>query len=176
MFFGFIWTLWIQPLRDEADYCLLSYSKRKTPFKPKTFPKIPFLFSILFLPSLLDYCVMLPLFARQRELVSFAFGVSRWLSWSVLLPTAPKVTPSNVSGGGGSRSELVITWEVSKLAQEAFHPCRRPPNVITLFEYGPVSLITREQPNVWHIIFKNTEAIAAAVTLGRGRGMVLRFQ
>ncbi|MBN3319482.1 CNTN4 protein, partial [Atractosteus spatula] len=25
--------------------------------------------------------------------------------------TLPKVTPSNVSGGGGSRSELVITWE-----------------------------------------------------------------
>lgn len=31
-----------------------------------------------------------------------------------LLP-APKVTPANVSGGGGSRSELVITWDVSKL-------------------------------------------------------------
>ncbi|KAF3689443.1 Contactin-4 Brain-derived immunoglobulin superfamily protein 2 [Channa argus] len=28
-----------------------------------------------------------------------------------LLPPAPKVTPANVSGGGGSRSELVITWE-----------------------------------------------------------------
>uniref|UniRef100_A0A7N8Y920 Contactin 4 n=1 Tax=Mastacembelus armatus TaxID=205130 RepID=A0A7N8Y920_9TELE len=25
--------------------------------------------------------------------------------------TSPKVTPANVSGGGGSRSELVITWE-----------------------------------------------------------------
>ncbi|MEQ2277221.1 Contactin-4 [Xenotaenia resolanae] len=25
--------------------------------------------------------------------------------------TTPKVTPANVSGGGGSRSELVITWE-----------------------------------------------------------------
>lgn len=35
-----------------------------------------------------------------------------------LLPPAPKVTPANVSGGGGSRSELVITWEVSKLAQD----------------------------------------------------------
>lgn len=35
-----------------------------------------------------------------------------------LLPSAPKVTPANVSGGGGSRSELVITWEVSKLAQD----------------------------------------------------------
>ncbi len=35
-----------------------------------------------------------------------------------LLPPAPKVTPANVSGGGGSRSELVITWEVSNLAQE----------------------------------------------------------
>ncbi|CAF96907.1 unnamed protein product [Tetraodon nigroviridis] len=26
--------------------------------------------------------------------------------------TSPKVTPANVSGGGGSRSELVITWEL----------------------------------------------------------------
>lgn len=25
----------------------------------------------------------------------------------------PEVTPANVSGGGGSKSELVITWEVS---------------------------------------------------------------
>lgn len=36
-----------------------------------------------------------------------------------LLP-APKVTPANVSGGGGSRSELVITWEVSELEQDSF--------------------------------------------------------
>lgn len=35
-----------------------------------------------------------------------------------LPPPAPKVTPANVSGGGGSRSELVITWEVRKLAQD----------------------------------------------------------
>ncbi|XP_051777295.1 contactin-4-like isoform X3 [Erpetoichthys calabaricus] len=28
-----------------------------------------------------------------------------------LIVRVPKVTPSNVSGGGGSRSELVITWE-----------------------------------------------------------------
>lgn len=35
-----------------------------------------------------------------------------------LLPPAPKVTTANVSGGGGSRSELVITWEVSKLTQD----------------------------------------------------------
>lgn len=27
-------------------------------------------------------------------------------------PAVPKITPANVSGGGGSRSELVITWEV----------------------------------------------------------------
>ncbi|MEQ2224700.1 Contactin-4 [Ilyodon furcidens] len=39
--------------------------------------------------------------------------------------TTPKVTPANVSGGGGSRSELVITWEVSKLAQKPPHPWRR---------------------------------------------------
>lgn len=32
----------------------------------------------------------------------------------------PKVTPANVSGGGGSRSELVITWEVSELEQDSF--------------------------------------------------------
>jgi hypothetical protein len=25
---------------------------------------------------------------------------------------APKITPSRVNGGGGGRSELVITWEV----------------------------------------------------------------
>lgn len=27
--------------------------------------------------------------------------------------SVPEVTPANVSGGGGSKSELVITWEVS---------------------------------------------------------------
>lgn len=32
----------------------------------------------------------------------------------VLSPTVPEVTPANVSGGGGSKSELVITWEVSE--------------------------------------------------------------
>uniref|UniRef100_A0A8P4GNI6 Contactin 4 n=1 Tax=Dicentrarchus labrax TaxID=13489 RepID=A0A8P4GNI6_DICLA len=32
------------------------------------------------------------------------------LGWQAVT-TAPKVTPANVSGGGGSRSELVITWE-----------------------------------------------------------------
>lgn len=37
----------------------------------------------------------------------------------LLLPD-PKVTPANVSGGGGSRSELVITWEVSELEQDSF--------------------------------------------------------
>lgn len=30
-----------------------------------------------------------------------------------LTHTAPEVAPSEVSGGGGSRSELVITWDVS---------------------------------------------------------------
>ena len=30
-----------------------------------------------------------------------------------LSPSAPEVPPSEVSGGGGSRSELVITWDVS---------------------------------------------------------------
>ena len=28
--------------------------------------------------------------------------------------TVPEVTPANVSGGGGSKSELVITWEVNE--------------------------------------------------------------
>lgn len=31
------------------------------------------------------------------------------------LPTVPEIPPSEVSGGGGSRSELVITWDVSLL-------------------------------------------------------------
>lgn len=30
-----------------------------------------------------------------------------------LITTVPEVPPSEVSGGGGSRSELVITWDVS---------------------------------------------------------------
>lgn len=30
----------------------------------------------------------------------------------VFCPPVPTVAPTNVSGGGGSRSELVITWEV----------------------------------------------------------------
>lgn len=30
----------------------------------------------------------------------------------------PEVTPANVSGGGGSKSELVITWEVSGVQTE----------------------------------------------------------
>lgn len=30
-----------------------------------------------------------------------------------LTHTAPEVAPSEVSGGGGSRSELVINWDVS---------------------------------------------------------------
>ena len=51
------------------------------------------------------------------------------LSWAGLrlpsVPPAPKVTPANVSGGGGSRSELVITWEVSKpLTPILPHPWR----------------------------------------------------
>ena len=52
-----------------------------------------------------------------------------------LLPPAPKVTSANVSGGGGSRSELVITWEVSKLAQD---PWRKEPDVVTLCGCGPL--------------------------------------
>lgn len=34
------------------------------------------------------------------------------MSLSLTYP-APEVAPSEVSGGGGSRSELVITWDVS---------------------------------------------------------------
>lgn len=49
----------------------------------------------------------------------------------LLLPPAPKVTPANVSGGGGSRSELVITWEVSELAHVT-----PPPGAIVLFILG----------------------------------------
>lgn len=80
-------------------------------------------------------------------------------------PAAPKVTPANVSGGGGSRSELVITWEVSKPAQEPASPMDEAARChYSLWVQAPVSLITRERPNVWCFIFKNTEAITAAVT------------
>lgn len=51
----------------------------------------------------------------------------------LLLP-APKVTPANVSGGGGSRSELVITWEVSEMEQDSF--IRKEPSVIILCGCG----------------------------------------
>lgn len=51
-----------------------------------------------------------------------------------LLLTAPKVTPANVSGGGGSRSELVITWEVRELEQGSF--TGREPSVIILCGCG----------------------------------------
>lgn len=45
----------------------------------------------------------------------------------------------------------------------------------SLWIWASVSLITAEQLNVWHFIFKNREAITAAVTLGE-RKMLLRFQ
>lgn len=51
----------------------------------------------------------------------------------LLLP-APKVTPANVSGGGGSRSELVITWEVSELGQDRF--TGKEPGVVVLCGCG----------------------------------------
>lgn len=34
----------------------------------------------------------------------------------VLLYPVPDTAPANVGGGGGSKSELVITWEVSHLS------------------------------------------------------------
>lgn len=34
----------------------------------------------------------------------------------VLLYAVPDTAPANVGGGGGSKSELVITWEVSHLS------------------------------------------------------------
>ena len=78
----------------------------------------------------------------------------------LLLP-APKVTPANVSGGGGSRSELVITWEVSKLPQDSH--THGGGNQASL--WACVLSIKAELPNVWHVIFKNVEAIGSAVTL-----------
>uniref|UniRef100_H3CPG9 Contactin 4 n=1 Tax=Tetraodon nigroviridis TaxID=99883 RepID=H3CPG9_TETNG len=63
--------------------------------------------------------------------------------------TSPKVTPANVSGGGGSRSELVITWEVSELEQVSF--TRKEPSAIIL--------CGTEWPNVWHFIFRNTKSL-----------------
>lgn len=35
---------------------------------------------------------------------------------NVLLYPVPDTAPANVGGGGGSKSELVITWEVSHLS------------------------------------------------------------
>uniref|UniRef100_A0A8C2B3L0 Contactin 4 n=1 Tax=Cyprinus carpio TaxID=7962 RepID=A0A8C2B3L0_CYPCA len=40
--------------------------------------------------------------------------------------TVPKVTPANVSGGGGSRSELVITWELQNGAGFGYVVAFRP--------------------------------------------------
>lgn len=56
-----------------------------------------------------------------ENIIAHAFAVSCEVNMAkliCLLALAPKVTPANVSGGGGSRSELVITWEVSKLARD----------------------------------------------------------
>lgn len=88
----------------------------------------------------------------------------------LLLP-APKVTPANVSGGGGSRSELVITWEVSKLPQD---PHTHGGGSQTSL-WACVLLITAQWPNVWHLIFKNVEAISLAITL-RERKMLWDFK
>lgn len=56
-------------------------------------------------------------FGCSKMEIDYMCEVNRAELICLLLP-APKVTPANVSGGGGSRSELVITWEVSKLAQD----------------------------------------------------------
>lgn len=56
-------------------------------------------------------------FGCSKMEIDYMCEVNRAELIYLLLP-APKVTPANVSGGGGSRSELVITWEVSKLAQD----------------------------------------------------------
>lgn len=39
--------------------------------------------------------------------------------------TVPRTTPARVSGGGGSRSELVITWEVTKQALACTFKCTK---------------------------------------------------
>lgn len=49
--------------------------------------------------------------------------------------TAPEVPPSEVSGGGGSRSELVITWDVSGRGRRAGSP-----RIVAV-------------PSLWHISF-----------------------
>lgn len=58
----------------------------------------------------------------------------------LLLP-APKVTPANVSGGGGSRSELVITWEVSELERDSFTHAGRSQMSLFYVDVAPLSLI-----------------------------------
>lgn len=56
---------------------------------------------------------------NEQHRISFQMHVTKckcgFLSVS-LTCTAPEVPPSEVSGGGGSRSELVITWDVSAWA------------------------------------------------------------
>lgn len=55
---------------------------------------------------------MLPAFIRIRNSLTDRLLALLSMHLHFLFPLAPKVTPANVSGGGGSRSELVITWEV----------------------------------------------------------------
>lgn len=50
--------------------------------------------------------------SKQRRIFRMPPSACRLTDVS-LTHTAPEVPPSEVSGGGGSRSELVITWDVS---------------------------------------------------------------
>lgn len=55
-----------------------------------------------------------------------------------LFSLVPRVTPANVNGGGGSRSELVITWEV-KLPPYHLYVCMNK----IVFIYGMALLYAR---------------------------------
>lgn len=47
--------------------------------------------------------------------IGFAFWPGCYSTVFFFPFAVPEVTPANVSGGGGTKSELVITWEVSDI-------------------------------------------------------------
>lgn len=54
--------------------------------------------------------------------IGFAFWPGCYRTIFVFPFAVPEVTPANVSGGGGTKSELVIIWEVSDVwSQEGHH-------------------------------------------------------
>ncbi|KAF7250092.1 Contactin-6 [Varanus komodoensis] len=58
-----------------------------------------------------DFTVWSALLWESWEICIMALAVSTSVALTEVGPVVPTVAPANVSGGGGSRSELVITWE-----------------------------------------------------------------